>query len=352
MALPEQIRKQTEAVKELYAQVNAEEATGEDQTVVEQPEADEPSSEDHENTSQTLQADDAVGDDAAHSSEPKPEKSKDAKADEETLMQKYRTLQGMYNAEVPRLHAQNKDLTQRLQQMEQLLSTLSSEQKQTSQDISAAPESLVSDQDIEEYGESIDVMRKVSREEYLPVTQKIAELERYLEQLQKNVVPQVNNLTQQYQATTEQQFWSQLSTAVPNWRETNDDPDFQTWLLERDPLVGITRQTMLEDAQRNLDAARVAQFFTTWQELNGGVEAKATQNSQRSDELEKQVAPGRARNSSSTTASNQKTYSPADIQKFFTDVQRGKYKGREKERDRIERDIFAAQKDGRIVVNS
>ena len=37
------------------------------------------------------------------------------------------------------------------------------------------------------------------------------------------------------------------------------------------------------------------------------------------------------------------------ITKFFKDVQLGKYKGREKERDRIERDIFAAQKQGRIV---
>ena len=49
---------------------------------------------------------------------------------------------------------------------------------------------------------------------------------------------------------------------------------------------------------------------------------------------------------------NGKTYSPDDIKLFFNDVRSGKYRGREAERDRIERDIFAAQRDGRITVNA
>lgn len=350
MPLPEQIRKQTEAVQQLYAQVNGDEETGgtEGQT---NPTADEPGTEDTGATGETGQADDAAGEEAPHPVEQEPKQGKKSKDDEETLMQKYRTLQGMYNAEVPRLHSQNKELQQRVQQMEQLLSTLSSEQQQSksTQGMTEAEQRLVSDQDVEEYGESIDIMRKVSREEYMPVTQKIAQLEKYLEQLQSNVVPQVNNLAQQQKASTEQQFWSQLSSAVPNWREVNDDPDFQTWLLEVDPLFGIRRQTMLEDAQRNFDAERVVNFFKTWTGQTGRGEAKAAQNSQRSSELEKQVAPGRARSAASSTASDAKTYSPEDIKKFFNDVRQGKYKGREKERDRMERDIFAAQAEGRIV---
>ena len=48
------------------------------------------------------------------------------------------------------------------------------------------------------------------------------------------------------------------------------------------------------------------------------------------------------------TGANQ-TYSPADIEQFFSDVRKGRYKGRDDERGRIERDIFAAQREGRIV---
>jgi hypothetical protein len=66
--------------------------------------------------------------------------------------------------------------------------------------------------------------------------------------------------------------------------------------------------------------------------------------------LERQIAPGRSRGTGSAAAGQTaKTYTPEDIKKFFNDVRSGKYRGRETERDRIERDIFAAQRDGRIM---
>jgi hypothetical protein len=68
--------------------------------------------------------------------------------------------------------------------------------------------------------------------------------------------------------------------------------------------------------------------------------------------LERQVSPGKPRSGSTPTGSSAKVYSPDDIKKFFEDVRKGKYKGREAERDRLERDIFAAQRDNRIVANA
>jgi hypothetical protein len=66
-------------------------------------------------------------------------------------------------------------------------------------------------------------------------------------------------------------------------------------------------------------------------------------------ELERQVAPGRTKSGSAVATNKANVYSPDDIRNFFNDVRSGKYKGREAERDRIERDIFAAQRDGRIT---
>jgi hypothetical protein len=280
--------------------------------------------------------------------------SGDGKGSEETLTQKYRTLQGMYNAEVPRLHSQNKELSGRLQQMEQLLATISAQQA-TGRPAGAQPqiEPLVTDKDQEEYGESLDVMRRVTREELIPVAQKIVQIERMLQQLQVNVVPQVKNLTHQQAMTAEQRFWMELASMVPNWKDINDDEDFKTWLLEVDPLTGISRQTILEDAQNTLDVRRVGNFFRSWLEITG--QANAAQNTRRHDaasELERQVTPGKGRSTGAPTGSNAKTYSPDDIKTFFNDVRQGKYKGREAERDRIERDIFAAQRENRITVNA
>lgn len=344
MALPEQIRKQAEAVQELYKQLNAEsEKAGEEKSSADEspvPAEQAPQ-----------QADEVpVTNDAAPSSADE-QKADDSKASEETLLQKYKTLQGMYNAEVPRLHSQNKELIQRIQHMEQLLASLSNQQARAAQP-TPEPQKFVSDKEVEEYGESIDVMRKVTREELGSVAQRIAQLEGMLSQFQTSVVPQVQAVAQKQAVSAEQMFWADLTKNVPNWREINDSNEFHSWLLEVDPLTGISRQTYLEDAQRMLDAGRVSNFFRAWLEDTGQANVAQTKGRAVSSELEKQVTPGRTKSSGNQQTSKAKVYTPADIQKFFNDVRQGKYKGREQERDRLERDIFAAQRENRIQLNA
>ena len=345
MALPEQIRKQTEAVQELYKQLNTDSGTGEVT-----PKADGPAASGEPAPVRSVADENLESNNAALSSgnESTPD---DEKVPEEGVLQKYKTLQGMYNAEVPRLHQQNREMTNRVQQMEQLLATLSAQQSsQPQQRQEAVVEKIVSDKDVEEYGESIDVMRKVSREELIPVAQRLAQIEGMLRQMQQNVVPQVQAVAQRQAASSEQAFWADLTQAVPTWREVNDNQDFQSWLLAADPLTGITRQTYLDDAQRALDAPRVGNFFRAWLESTGQAAVAQPTGRASSSELEKQVTPGRSRSTGAPATNKGRVYAPADITTFFNDVRSGKYKGREPERDRIERDIFAAQRENRIQV--
>jgi hypothetical protein len=350
MALPEQIRKQTEAVQELYKQLNVGDNTGDPQDSTDGTAASVDSNNDTQSADENRVQDNAA---RPTGNEQTPAgSSAEEDSPREDFVQKYKTLQGMYNAEVPRLHSQNRELQSRVQQMEQLLATLSA-QTNTAPSTPTQAQTYITENDVADYGESIDVMRRVSREEMSPVMQKMGQIEKLLQQLQTNVVPQVQNLTQKQAMSAEQQFWSDLTVVVPNWRDVNSDAEFQSWLLQVDPFTGVTRQTILEDAQKNLDARRVGNFFTTWLEITG--QANVAQNTQRSSpasELEKQVAPGRPRSASAPSGSTAKSYTPADITKFFEDVRKGKYKGKEAERDRIERDIFSAQKDGRITANA
>ena len=344
MAIPEQIRKQTEAVQQLYQQLNPDDNTGE------------PTSADGtvtpvENRDNTPLADANSASNNAAPSSANEHKSDDDNLPEETIVQKYKTLQGMYNAEVPRLHQQNREMSNRVQQMEQLLASLSAQQ--TSAQPQQIVEKIITDKDVEEYGESLDVMRKVSREELIPMEQRFAQMEQMFRQMQTNVVPQVQAVAQRQQVSAEQGFWAELTSVVPNFRQINDNDAFQSWLLSADPLTGITRQTYLDDAQRSLDAKRVANFFRAWLESTGQAAVAQSTGRAQNSELEKQVTPGRSRNTGTPATTNQgKMYSPQDIQKFFNDVRTGKYKGREPERDRIERDIFAAQRENRIQVNA
>jgi len=335
MAIPEQVRKQSEEVQELYKQLNGDSEEVQAENAEAANEAVEANTQDSDSDSGYKQAPQSTTEEQGQVDT----KSKD------TWEQKYKTLQGMYNAEVPKLNASNRELQSRVAQMEELLSNLSN---QPVQQPATSHDPLITDKDVEEYGDSIDVMRRAAREEFSSADQRVAQLEAQLRQLQASVVPQVQQISQKQAQSVEQEFWANLSRKVPNWNEINDDQNFQSWLLDIDPLTGISRQTYLEDAQANLDANRVASFFAAWEQANGRSVAQTNRKAQ-SSQLEKQVAPGRGRSSPSTMPNEGQTYTNEDIKSFFDRVRKGYYKGREDERGRIERDIFAAQREGRIV---
>lgn len=334
MAIPEQVRRQSEAIAKLYQDNVANDAPA-DAAAATDVVADQPAPAD------------SATDTAPESPPSEQQRRQDTNGDAQTFEQRYRTLQGMYNADTGRLRADNQQLNSRVTQLEQLLASLSSAPQQPA---ATAAEKLVTEKDVEEYGDSIEVMRRVTREEVSAASRRIAELEQMLRQVQTSVLPRVEQVAQRQAVTAEQAFWSELTTAVPEWRDINTSQEFHRWLLDVDPLTGLTRQTYLEDAQRSLDVRRVAAFFSAWQGLNGQHVAQPHRSASDS-QLDKQVAPGRSRGGAVPSANTAKTYSSKDIAKFFDDVRKGVYRGKEAERDRIERDIFAAQRENRISAN-
>jgi len=328
MAVPKQVQKQTEAVQALYKDLNEEDSA--------------PSPE-----GEAAPIQEVVSADSAEEVAPQPEPVEQGEGgQDDDYEQRWKTLQGMYNADTARLSTQNQELSGRLQQMEELISTMQATPAPTPEP--EQPKSLLTEDEVEEYGESIDIMRKVSQEITGGYQQQIDSLNATIQQLQGQVVPRVEQIANQQTQSIEQNFWSALSDAVPNWREINDSSEFQTWLLEIDPLTNMTRQTYLDGAQRDMDANRVANFFTSWVQANGTEPAQPSRSASNS-ELAKQVAPGKGRTSATPHGNTKRTYTPDDLTTFYRDVREGKFKGNEEERDKIERDIFAAQQEGRIV---
>lgn len=346
MAIPKQVKRQSEEVQSLYAELNNEPTeasagldSGEKVPEEKQAEAsaEVPVKEDTTETSDSVEKQATESDAEEHS-------TADTEELKDTWEQKYKTLQGMYNKEVPRLSSENRELSSRVSQLESLLGDL---KKQETPVQEAPVEKLITEDDVKEYGDSIDVMRRAAKEEVAGQLGRVAQLEKEIAEL-KGVVPQVQQVQQQQKTSSEKQFWDVLNREVPNWNEINSNPDFQSWLLEVDPLTGISRQTYLEDAQRKQDAGRVINFFNAFAKVSGVDNSARDKSATQSAELQKQVAPKRGR-AGQPVNNDAKTYSPKDIEKFFTDVRKGKYKGREDERARMERDIFAAQQEGRIV---
>lgn len=333
MTLPEQVRRQSEAVAKHYAEKDA------------KPDATDVATEGSKDTSQTPVAQADSVDNTAAESPAVEHKQENTKSDDTTMEQRYRTLQGMYNADVGNLRVENRQLKERLTSLEQLLSSVSASSTAPSQ---PATTKLVTDEDVKEYGDSLEVMRRVSKEELAAANQKIVELEQLVRQMQTSVIPRVEQVAYRQNVSTEQLFWSELKALVPDWQTINADTQWQAWLLEVDPLTGATRQHYLEEAQRNLDAARVANFFAAWKGEVGSSAAQSPREALAS-ELGRQVSPGRSRSSGAPANDQPKRYSPQDIAKFYDDVRKGVYRDRQAERDRIERDIFRAQSEDRIV---
>ena len=334
MAIPKQVQKQSEAVQELYKELKEEEVNENQEAPQQEAEAPE-----------TVPAADSVEEVAVESS---GEHSGGNQEKDANWQQKYKTLQGMYNAEVPQLKQQVQEQNAKINQFEQLIATIN-QQKQQPQAPQQEPVSLLSEKDVEEYGESIDIMRKVTKEETGNLLGEVASLKQQIAQMAQNTVPQVQQLANQVGNTQEQLFWSKLSSIVPNWQEINENADFQTWLLETDPLSGQPRQAHLEDAQQRYDVERIANIFSTWSGLNGAGSAQQVKSTNQA-ELQQQVAPKKSRSAGAAPSSNKApSYTAADIAAFYDDIRKGKFKGRDDERAKIERDIFAAQAEGRIT---
>ena len=262
-----------------------------------------------------------------------------------TYKQRWSTLDGQLRAAAAREHQQQV----RIQQLEQLMTNMQAAPVQAA---TAQKAPAISAEDREAYGEDlVDLISRSAKAtmeaENASLKQSLAELSTAMRAMQ-STLPQV---VQDQQLTADERFFSQLGNNVPDWDAINRNQAFHAWLLEIDPMTGIARQTYLSEAQRERNVSRVANIFNTWKSLNGNIQTqqqgKNTAKAAKT-ELEKQVAPSRSLATTAPASDEKQTWTSGMIHKFYTDVRNGLYRGKDAERISLERDIFAAQKDGRF----
>jgi outer membrane biosynthesis protein TonB len=264
--------------------------------------------------------------------EPKP-----APVPEETWERKYLTLKGMYDAEVPRLHSQMRELNQQVQTL--IAEAAVAKAQQPKQDaVTAKP--LITEQDKEAFGS--DLLDLIDR----ATEQKLAgnrDIEAQLRAEINELKGKLGNVTERQVVSDKDRYEAALSAQVPDWEAMNVDQGFLTWLAEVDPVYGMPRQYALTNAYESLDANRTATIFKQY---------KATlapaPRPQANRELQRQVAPTRSHTSPAPTTSTaeKRVYTTQDIDSFYAEWRRGMID--EAEAVQIERDIHAAINEGRI----
>lgn len=248
---------------------------------------------------------------------------------------RFSVLKGKYDAEVPSLQRQVTELTRQLQEAKQAAPAASAPQR--AQDAIAD----LSKEELEQFGpELIAVIQRIASKAAAPATSAdAAELE--------TLRQEVGQFRDERQQDATARFWTDLEQAVPNYRQINSDEQFHTWLGEIDPFSGVTRQQLLISAQKELSAHRVAALFKAYTQTNPAAAKPA--GAQPPQIPPEQVQPATSRVGAETLqpASQQRTWSSADISQFYKDKAAGKYS--QADAAALEADIFAAQSQGRIT---
>lgn len=211
------------------------------------------------------------------------------------------------------------------------------------------PKQFITPEDAQNYGtDFLDVSQRAAMQAVAP----------FLDQLRQ----ENQDLRARHARDSRAILDSQVAAAVPDFMEIDRNPRWHNWLLGIDTLSGRMRQQLLNEAISAGNAPRVVAFFNGFR----AEEARAGQTHQPSPSPAPQppraaavdiatlASPGRARTASSgeTAAAPAKpVYTRPQITQLYEQHRRGAYIGREAEWTALERDIFAAQHDGRIRVN-
>jgi hypothetical protein len=272
---------------------------------------------------------------------------------------KYDVLQGKYNAEVPRLRRQFTEISERAENLENLLANLN-----RTPAVPASPvptptgpfsSSVLTQEEIAEWSpELVDIIGRVAKNlvdnAMRGVGQKLETIESGFGRVEKEV-----------KLTSQQKVFALLDRDVKDWQMINTSEPFLAWLDQTDPFSGRVRGKMLREAFDANDAERVRHFFVgflneyatlTQQPPAPPPNGSPQGNGRGPVDLATLTAPGRAPVTTPQTPRGaqpvKRVYSGRDVQSFYNDVRRGLYKGREQEQAAIEREIVAAGNEGRI----
>ncbi len=224
---------------------------------------------------------------------------------------KFRVLQGKYDAEVPRLSQELRDIRDQLNNAQK--------QREQQEEQSLRP--------------NFEDLKEIADEEVVTAFQKQQEIIDRQNQVIAELKQRVDAVGNSTIDSSQKMFYATLEQIVPDWKAVNNDQRFLSWLGEVDPYSGLQRQQMLIEAANNMDAQRAAVFFTSWK-----------------DSVKKKTPPISPNSSkSSTPPQDKKTYSAAEIKKFADDVTKGKYRHNPDERKRLEDEYTRAQMEGRIT---
>ena len=299
MTLPKSVQAQIDKADSLYqeaygTQEEAPEAASEPEQEAEQQEPE-------ASTTQTA--------------EKQPENQEDESRDALYWKHRFQVLQGKYNAEVPALREEIRNLKQQIEQQSQATDKAN--------ELADTISSQLTDDELELLGpELVQVIQKlVGKGDQSEV-----------EQLKQ----EVNSLKQSEQEHAEAEFWAVINSRIPDWQQLQSTPEAQQWLAAFDAMTGATRNQLLQQAQQNLNAYQVVEIFNQLRQATTGNASRVPAE---------KVTPRQSRASGGPKPQGN-AWTREAITQFYRDKTTGKYS--DDEAALLEADLFKAQVEGRV----
>lgn len=155
---------------------------------------------------------------------------------------------------------------------------------------------------------------------------------------------QLEGVQRKQHETDDQYFWRMIGSEIPYWRELTNVPEFEDYMAERDPLLGMTRQQAVNEAQESLNHERIIAIYRQY------TGPRPSHVDDHDDAPEPPIHPDNASSSGEHLESDDgPTFTKSQVDKFYNDVANKRYVGREGECARIEAQILAAAREGRIL---
>lgn len=269
----------------------------------------------------------------------------------ENWEQRYRTLQGKYDSEIPGLRAQ-------VNSLERVIAAI--QPREPAPAATPAPTTTtvveVPAEDVTEYGE--DLIKKTRNWARAELQHEINAQAAEIAELKKKFGTVETSQAQITQQTAKQTVFDGMDKDPllgSTWRVTNNEPAFLDWLKLPDPLSGQQRHQMLTSAFLAGSYPRVAAFFKAYAQEHTGSQMPAApaphtpQPGAGGPSLEDLAMPGRGTGQAATGApADKRIWTSSSIAAFYRDVQKGVFAGRDVEKARLEQDIFSAASEGRV----
>lgn len=240
---------------------------------------------------------------------------------------KYKTLQGVYRS----------DVVQTRQLIDQLAAELKELKRKPAEPPAPAAKPAADPKDVETFGADLVEMVQRVAERMFGAT--VTAYDQRLSQVESTL----GALREQVGMSSDQVFWSTFKQLVPDWEQVNASEQFLGWLAETDPVYGQPRQAALDSAQQALDAPRAAAVFNAWKALQKPAPTPSPRPS-----LNSQVAPNASASAPVPAPDHRPIVTSKQIEAFYNDVARGRYKGREAEAAAIEAAINKALVEHRV----